>query len=402
MSFEVIMPNLGAASESSTLLKWLVKEGDPVKIGDPLFEVESDKAVMDVESAGQGTISRLLASPGDVIPAGQVIAWILQPGEEPSRESGKAEPSRIEMGSSKARVEPASLNQRIIITPVARRLARLEGVEVSTLQGSGPRGRIVQDDVRAAIEARRRIVDDPLVTQTSWLNAPLTTTRKIIAQRMANSSQTAARVTLTTEAGVEELISLRRRLQNAAGEEGEKISDDLLLAWIVGQALKEFPALNASLGDGEILYHEQINIGIAVDTDRGLLVPVLKNITGRSLLELSQEYHGLVSRTRAGKITPDDLVEGTFTITNLGMYGVDFFTPIINLPECAILGVGRIRKKPVERNDEIVLGMIISLSLSFDHRIVDGAPAAQFLQRITQLIETPETLLLYSTLGKSQ
>jgi pyruvate dehydrogenase E2 component (dihydrolipoamide acetyltransferase) len=410
MPFKVIMPNLGAASESSTLLKWLVQEGDPVKIGDPLFEAESDKAVIEVESAAQGKIAKLMATAGEVITAGQVIAWILEPGEIPLKTFEKEVPVRAEMSSTPAAAlapdKPAGLNQRIIITPVARRLARTEGVDISSLKGSGPRGRIVQEDVQTVIEARSRAKDNSMRVHASQepsrLHTPLSSTRKIVAQRMADSAKTAARVTLTCEASGDELVSLRSRLQNAAGAAGEKISYDLLLARITGQALQDYPILNTSWGEDEILYHEQVNIGIAVDTERGLLAPVLKNINGRTLLELAEDYHELVSKARAGKITPDDLSGGTFTITNLGMYGVDFFTPIINLPECAVLGIGRIRKQPVERNGQLALGQVISISLSFDHRIVDGAPAARFLQRITQLIEAPDLLFLYSTIGKSK
>ena len=280
---------------------------------------------------------------------------------------------------------PAGLPPRTGASPRARRAARQAEVDISRVQGTGPFGRVEQRDVDAYLEARSAVQPQP--------GAAATAIRRVIAQRMIRSAQSTAPVTLVTEVDATELVLLRQRLEPMiAGRTGYPLSYDLLLARIVGLALGEFPALNAHITDQGAELVESVNLGIAVDTPRGLLVPVLHDVSEKDLEALARELGGLMDRARRGSILPSEMEGGTFTITNLGGYGVDAFTPLINLPECAILGVGRIAAKPVVQQGQIAIRQMMTLSLTFDHRVVDGGPAARFLQRVSHLIQTAGSL----------
>lgn len=391
MPTEVIMPNLGMLNEGSTLVRWRVGVGERVVPGQVLFEAESEKALVEIEAASGGVILQLLASPGEIIPVGQVIALIDEPGEAtPETGSTSAfsqQPEQSYLGPSIGITSPA---ERIVITPVARKLARKAGIDISILIGSGPNGRIVEEDVQSELSKRNTrfteaVPNPPAVSPPGM--------RAVIARRMAESAHTTARVTLFSDISADALMDFRRNLNLELAHQGMQIPYVLLLVVLAARGLQEFPYMNSSMKEEGILYHPQINIGIAVDTDSGLVVPVLKDVPNRKLLDLLKDFQNLVEKARSGRAGKNDISGGTFTITNLGMYRVDTFTPIINLPECAILGLGRIRKQPVERNGEIVLGQIMTLSLSFDHRLVDGSPAARFLDRICELIEKPALAL---------
>jgi pyruvate dehydrogenase E2 component (dihydrolipoamide acetyltransferase) len=403
MATEVIMPKLGAVAEESILSKWLVQEGDTVTRGQPLFQAESDKATVDIEAMAAGTVAKLLAAPGDSIIAGQVIALLLAPGEQLPQEAPASTPAPAAAAASGLPSGVSRNGRRVIATPLAKVRARQAGVDITALRGTGPGGRIIEADVRAMLEehAAQTVPSPPApevrrpASAAPVQPASLTGVRGAIARRMSESSHTVARVTLTTEVDAGTLVALRQAFRaNAGGELSTAISYDLLMARFVGQALREHPYMNASLTEKGIVQHAQVNVGVAVDTERGLVAPVLKDVPERRLLELAADLKSLVTRALEGKSTPEDLRGGTFTVTNLGLFGIDAFTPIINLPETAILGIGRIKTQPVVRNDQIVVGQTMFLSLAFDHRIVDGAPAARFLQRIARLVETPTLLLL--------
>ncbi|HMD87590.1 MAG TPA: dihydrolipoamide acetyltransferase family protein [Anaerolineaceae bacterium] len=395
MPFEVIMPNLGAANENSTLLRWLVLPGDEVQRGQLLFEAESDKATVEIEAGESGRFMPLVRA-GDIAEVGQVIGILLRPGEEykgqevlknKTHSTFAADPARsIALPASNPETSTKSRSGRLVITPLARRLAAQEAVDITQIHGSGPRGRIVATDVQQVLQKRAERAPS-LGEKYSTSNL-----RGMIARRMVESAQTTAPVTLVTEGNAERLIALREKLEWHPGLPGEWVSYDLLIAWITGQALLNYPILNASWTVDGIVFHDRVNIGVAVDTESGLIVPVLKNVTQRPLIELGKELSGLIDRARAGRSFPEDLQAGTFTITNLGQFGIDAFTPVINLPECAILGIGRIRRSPIEREGVLTMGKVITLSLTFDHRIVDGAPAARFLQQLIQFVEMPEKL----------
>jgi pyruvate dehydrogenase E2 component (dihydrolipoamide acetyltransferase) len=276
-------------------------------------------------------------------------------------------------------------------SPVARRLADQTGVDLAVVSGSGPSGRIMRQDVEGALAPQPEPAPGVEVEAPSPGVQALTGLRGIIAERLSASWRERPHVTLTTEADATNLVSARQQL---TAELGQKIAYDALLVALVARALGEQPHVNVRLTEQGIEQLPQPNIGVAVDTERGLLVPVVRDAAAKSLVEVQQALAELVERALAGRSLPDDLSGGTFTITNLGMFGIDAFTPIINPPESAILGVGRIVNKPVGLERQVALRDMMTLSLSFDHRLIDGAPAARFLQRVKQLVERPFALVL--------
>jgi len=447
MVTEVVLPKLGQTMENGTIVEWVKQEGDPVRRGDLLFTVESDKATLEVEATTRGFLRRILVPAGETRPVMTVVALITRTADEELEgyevEGGQVEGSEVRRfeGQSPAleieTLKPAA--PRLFASPRARRLARERGLDLAEVTGSGPNGRIVERDVlaylasrpkatptavkaaaalgvdlaavsgsgvggrvmKADVEATAQAAPTP-VEEPAVETIPMAGLRRVIAERMAASAHTTARVTLVTEADATDLVEARERLKAAVTEEwGFAPGYNDLLGLIVARALRGFPYMNARLsadpltGEGEeaIERLSDINLGIAVDTERGLLVPVIRDADKKGLRAFGAEFRRLTERAQAGKSLPDDLSGGTFTITNLGMYEVDAFTPIINPPEAAILGVGRIQAKPVVWQGQVVARQMVTLSLAFDHRLVDGAPAARFLQRIKQLIENPYLLL---------
>jgi pyruvate dehydrogenase E2 component (dihydrolipoamide acetyltransferase) len=276
------------------------------------------------------------------------------------------------------------------ITPVARRLAEEQGLDWTAIQGSGPRGQVTREDVERVIAAISPPVAAPVTAAPELLEEiPIAGVRALIAERMAQSHRETAPVTLTAEADATALVQLRGQL----AEDGVEVSYNDLFLCLLARALREHPRLNASLEQDAVKVWKRIDIGLAVDAERGLLVPVVRNVDGKGLAQLSAETKSLGQRARAGRCTLEELRGSTFTLTNLGMFGIDAFTPIINLPECAILGVGRIKEQPAIVAGQVVARQMVWLSLTFDHRLVDGGPAARFLQRVTQLVERPHLLL---------
>lgn len=446
MAKEVFIPKLGQTVEEVKIIRWLAEDGVKVKQGQEILEVETDKAVFSVEALADGYLHRGPYDEGDEVPVLTVVGIIGEqdekfepapqaeaaPAAAPTSEqpatavrgngaseapqavdrifaSPRARKLAAEKGVDLTAVTPtgaggrriverdviAYLNQLPKATPVAQKLAQEAGIDLRTVTGTGPGGRITREDVERAIAAAAVPPPAPTLPEAEVLErVPLTGVRAIIAQRMGTSTQTTARVTMGIEADATEFVALRERLKVKVAEAwGFAPGYTDLLAKIVATALRQFPYMNARLTTDSIEYLAHINLGIAVDTDRGLLVPVIRDADRKGLRQLGEELRELVERARAGKALPDDLSGGTFTITNLGMYDIDFFTPIINLPEAAILGVGRIAPKAVPRDGEVVVREMWTLSLAFDHRITDGAPAARFLQYIKDLIEEPYLLL---------
>jgi len=464
MITEVILPKLGQTMEEGSVVEWVKKEGDPVKRGDLLFTVESDKAVLDVEATARGFLRKILVPEGRVVPVLTPVALITRDAEEDIASYGApVEPAAGFAGAGAGTGKPVAVAEapttalgpapaqpagRLFASPRARKTAREQDVDLTLVTGSGPKGRIVEQDVldyvatrpkatpvaaktaealgvdltevagsgpggritKADVEAAAQPsappAEAPVVAPVSIpafapaeraiRQVPIAGLRGIIAQRMAASDQATARVTLITEADAGSFVEAREQFKAAVTEEwGFTPGYNDLLAVIVARALREFPYMNARLSeDGSALEHlPYVNLGMAVDTERGLLVPVIRDADQKGLRDFGAEFRALVERARVGRSLPDDLSGGTFTITNLGMYDVDAFTPIINLPEAAILGAGRIQPKAVVREGEIVARQMWTLSLVFDHRLVDGAPAARFLQRIKQLVENPYLLL---------
>lgn len=428
---KIVMPKLGLTMTEGTLTRWLKAAGEPVKQGEILFEFESDKSVMEYEAPAEGTLAEILVSEGETVSCGTRLADFLTSKQVPA----KTQLDRPKISSSPIPESRSSKTSpgRIIATPAAKRVARELGVDLTTVAGRGPEGRIQQADVEAAAHsdrpeamaatrsgtpvAKRAAVDlgidwtelsgsgpggrvvkaDVLAAaqispETAVEVESLTVVRSIIARRMAESAFTAPHVTLFAEADATSLVEARIQF-NAELAGTVKISYNAWLIAITARALGEHPHLNACLVGDEIHRYREINIALAVDTDRGLLVPVIRQADRLGLLTIQQTGDSLIQRALSGKSLPDDLTGGSFTITNLGMFEIDGFTPIINQPQAAILGVGRIVPKPIVIDSNVVVRQMMTLSLSFDHRLVDGGPAARFLQRIKQLIERPFVLL---------
>jgi len=423
--------------EVGSLVEWFKEDGERVEKGEILFSVEGEKAIQDVEALESGVLRIPPDSPppGEEVPVGTLLGYILQPDEPAPFEKEAAPPARpaTEEGSS-----PRGRGRGPTISPRARRVAKELGVDWTTLQGSGRTGRIVERDVREAAEemekAREAIKVSPVARRVaeragvdlSELAArkqgqritrqdveeaigareevtasspptpgvrdvvPVVSLRRVIAHRMAESAHTTAPLTLTTEADATELVALREGLKAALGPQDKVVPtyDDLILK-LTGAALQEHPQLNAYWRDDEIILLSDINIGMAVDTEEGLLVPVIHDVPAKGVQQIAEEARSLVEKARARQLAPEDMEGGTFTVTNLGMYNIDAFTPIINLPESAILGVGRILRKPAVIDDQLVPRHLMALSLTFDHRVVDGGPAARFLDRIRAYVERP-------------
>ncbi|UYZ12259.1 2-oxo acid dehydrogenase subunit E2 [Brevibacillus sp. WF146] len=454
MATGVFMPKLSMTMETGTIIQWFKEPGDDVKEGDVLLEVMTDKINIEVESYATGKLLAVYYGPDEVVPVNQVIGYIGEAGEQvpdaPPPLGGQAEEDRLNRGGTwagsgqgkgrqavdageggaadhvaDAADDKSDGPEKVRATPVARRMAREHDIVLGEIAGSGPRGRVQKADVEASLTARAAepVIRSSVDTADSASGAPakrslsdgtpaspdpsdrrelrgttrvkLDGMRKVIARRMVASAFSAPHVTLTTEADMSEAVGLRASLLPLVEKRtGLRLSYTEIIVKAVAAALALHPQVNASLVDDHILCHEEINVGLAVAVSNGLLVPVVKQANRRSLAELTLECKRLSALAREGNLLPDDLRGGTFTVSNLGMYAVDAFTPIINQPESAILGVGRIVEKPVGVAGRIDLRPMMSLSLSFDHRVMDGAPAAAFLQEVKELLESPALMLV--------
>lgn len=438
MATAVVMPRFGNSVESSIIVSWKKRKGDQVTEGEALCEIETDKATMEVPSPASGTLLDLFFPEGSDVPVMTNIAAVGQPGEsvESLRPEGTAEPVETPVQSSTATSVPDApeipvslpANSEIFISPRARNLAARKGIEIAGIKGTGPGGRIIERDVQAALTAQPkltplakamvekggfvppaqggRITSKDLIAPAAPETAsapvpeddvtviPVKGTRKVIAARMLESLQTTAQLTLNAFADARALQDYRKKLKNspeALGLNGVTINDLVLFA--VSRALPRHPDLNALFTGDTINQYKSVHLGFAVDTPRGLIVPVIRNANTLSLKGIATESKRLASAVQEGTIKPDEMSGGTFTVTNLGSFGIDTFTPILNPPQVAILGVGGINLKPVEVGGEVKFIPHISLSLTINHQVVDGAPGARFLQTLSQNIAQIDVLL---------
>ncbi|MCY4072047.1 MAG: dihydrolipoamide acetyltransferase family protein [Chloroflexi bacterium] len=446
MAIEIVMPKLGWTMEEGVLDEWIKNDGEQVRAGDIIFVVESDKALQEIEAFDSGILRIPPDAPpvGSTVKIGELLAYLVQPGEAPPFELQTADEAPATATPAEPPATPASESQTVptqarrpsrdsgpAASPRAKRVAAELNIDWTSLRGSGKGGRIVERDIRAAAAtaqaddekdlritplARRVALDagldlDELATRFAGARitradveklaaerqavpedkrSAMTSVRRVTRDRMVESARTTAPVTLSSEVDATELLQLRRKLKADGADIVPTYTD--LLAKLVAKALREHPALNASIADDEIVLRGAINIAVAVDTERGLLAPVLRNADLLSLLELATASAELVDLARGGALKPEHLGDATFTISNLGMYDIDAFTPVISLPQAAVLGIGRIRPRQVVINVEAertAIRHMMTLSLTFDHRLVDGAPAARFLQRVKQYVETP-------------
>lgn len=396
------MPRLGWDMKVGSVAEWLKREGEHVEAGEPICMIAGDKATVELEAPESGILRLSPRSPGEgvEVPVGTLLAYVVSAGEElPASNVSASNPVVASPGVSAPSTLAAERTvgtRRVVASPRARRAAAEFGLDWRLLVGSGRGGRILERDVTGAGLQARAGADTP--QRASSVRLEFNGVRRLTAERLALSARTVAPVTLTTEADATTLVRLREQALAERQDDAERVPGYTpFMVRLAAIALGEQPALNASLTEDGILQHHEINIGIAVQTEAGLLAPVVHGADAMSVEAIARESRRLIEAARSATIRAEDLAGATFTITNLGMYDVDAFTPIINLPQCAILGLGRIVARPVvidENTDKIAVRRMLTLSLTFDHRLVDGAPAARFLQRIKHLVERP-TLWLF-------
>ncbi len=397
---EFKLPDLGEGVAEGEILKWMVKEGDAVKEDQPLVEVMTDKVNVQIPSQWDGTVRRLLVKEGDVVEVGREILVIEVADSGPGVEGPHAKPEP-QPAPEPAQTAPVQTMQesgaadRVLATPATRRLARELGVDISRLTGTGPNGRVTDDDVRAGPTPAAKVVETLPATGGGEERVPLRGVRKLIAERMSKSFHTVAQVTLVDEVDMTEVVLLREAFKGSAEKRGVKLTFLPLIIKAVLPALKEFPYLNSALdeGTGEIVLKKRYSLGIATDTPGGLLVPVVKDADRKDIFELSAEIERLSEKARSGELSLEEVQGSTFTMTNLGSIGGLFATPIVNYPEVAILGTHRISKRPVVRDGKIEARDMMYLSLSFDHRVMDGAYGARFMNRVIEILQDPKKIL---------
>jgi pyruvate dehydrogenase E2 component (dihydrolipoamide acetyltransferase) len=443
MPFEFRLPDIGEGIHEGEIVKWLVKEGDIVREDQPMVEVMTDKATVEIPAPRAGKILKLNAKEGETVKVGSVLVIIEELGEAkpesqktppsaPPRHGEGSSPFPLREGGQGVRSEATATTvaappppspatptaapaQRVLATPATRKLARELGVDISQIRGTGPGGRVTDEDVRRFAAARTAPQPPPtpspaptpppaapsfapgaVVTDRREERIPLRGIRKRIAEHMHQSKTTAAHFTYVDEVDMTELIQLREQMRPLAEQKGVKLTYLPFIVKASVAALKEMPILNASIDEakGEIVIKKYYNIGIATATDEGLIVPVIKDADRKSLVEIAMEIERLAKAAREGKVALSDLQGGTFTITSLGALGGLFATPIINYPEVAILGIHEIKKRPVVKDDQIVIRDIMYVSLSFDHRLVDGDVGARFCKKIISYLENPKLLFL--------
>ncbi|HHV08508.1 MAG TPA: 2-oxo acid dehydrogenase subunit E2 [Firmicutes bacterium] len=440
MAQEVLMPKLGLTMTEGTICAWLKPDGSYVNKGDPIFEVETDKITNKVEAMDEG-ILKIVLPEGSTAKVTQVVGYLLAEGEEiPAEAADVAAPATAtaapqeEVKAAAVPAEPKKEPVRVRATPAAKRRARESGIDLTQVTGTGPGGRIVEADVESYLEQQKELpatlpsegeISAPVkatptavklardlgidlaelsqerrLTKRDVLAAallaeegeeervPLAGMRKVIAQHMLESWTVAPHVTINMEVEMDRARAIRKEL-NADCTQEDRISYNDLIIKAAAQALTEYPALNGTIDAEEIIYHNYVHMGVAVALEDGLIVPVVRHADKKSLREVAREVKDLAQRARAERLSLDEVTGSTFTVTNLGMFGVDDFTPIINQPESAILGVGTIKERPVVVDGSIDIRLTMTLSLSFDHRLVDGSVAAEFLGRVRELLEKP-------------
>jgi pyruvate dehydrogenase E2 component (dihydrolipoyllysine-residue acetyltransferase) len=390
MAVDVSLPRLGQGMEAGTIVRWLKSEGDTVEKGEALYELDTDKVTQEVEADASGVLLKILAGEGEEIEVGKRIAVIGEQGEEVAAEEEPAPKAEKKAEAPKPeplpaeRIEepqqPARADGRIKASPLARRIARERSIDLASLRGTGPDGRIVAEDVEraAAAPAHAPAAAAPLEAEV----VPLTSLRKTIARRLTEAWQAPA-FQISMSADMTRAQELHARLR----ERGVSVTD--ILTKLAAIALLRHREVNAHFADDELRIFPNANIGLAVATERGLIVPVQRDVERKSLVQIAAERKEIVQRTREGKLSQEDLEGGTFTISNLGMYGVEIFTAVLNPPQAAILAVGAIEEKPVVDNGDLVARPLMAMTLTCDHRAVDGAKAAEFLRELKTLLEEP-------------
>ncbi len=395
------MPKLGETMGRGKIAKWLKKEGERVERGEPLLEIETDKTTLEVEARGHGILRKILAQEGEVVPITKTIAYIAEEGETlPEEATVKTPPAATEAQEveEKPKAEAAA---RARASPVARKIAEEKGVDLTRVRGTGPGGRITKDDVLRYLASAPAVPAAPTAVEAvtgaipEFQTVPMSSMRRVIARKMTDSKARIPHFYISTEVDMTEAAKMRESLIPAVeARAGVRLSITDLLIKAVATALEEFPQLNATYDGENIRLLRDVNIGIAVGLDEGLIVPVLRRANRMDLVQIASEASRLITKAREKRLREDEFVGGTFTISNLGAFNVDSFTAIINPPETAILAVGTIREKPAVVDGRIEIRKMMNVTLSADHRVVDGLIAARFLQKVKTLLEAPYGLLL--------
>lgn len=392
--FRVVMPRLDPGMQSGRIIEWLKKEGDHVEKDVPIVRIEGEKTTFEVNAPETGVVRKVLFESGMDVEVGQTIALVGDPNE-PLPIEAEAQVTAKPVAVQEATLSLVSRVPEPSASPVARKMAREAGIDIGTIKGSGPGGRIVREDVQKAVEQMKT---QPRTVAASGQEAryvPIARTikmagkRKATAERLSYGFHTTVPVTITMETRMEAVLEHRRDLQKRSDEE---ISITAYVVKATAKALEDHQIINSSLEGDELRIYGDINIAVAINTPDGLVAPAIPRTNMKSVPEISRGIRDLSELAMQNKLTVSDLTGGTFTVTNLGGYGVDLFAPVINPPQCAILGFGRTAEKPIIVERQVRAASITTLSLVFDHRIVDGVPAAQFLQRVKELLENPKML----------
>jgi pyruvate dehydrogenase E2 component (dihydrolipoamide acetyltransferase) len=426
------MPSLGHTMEKGKIIEWLKHEGDSIAKGEPLVVIETDKVITEVESPAEGVVLRIVVPSEEERPIGALLAVLGAQGEQvsevelqqmlgPVAVQAPATPAPVvapaPMAAPRADAAARDGGERLKISPIARKLADELGLDASTIQGTGPGGRITKDDVLRVAEAAKTAAPTaapvtpapaapaPASVATAPAPArgrlgvsstiPLRGMRGRVAERMFQSWNTIPRVTEVMQVDMSATVAFREAMLGQWEQQyGLRISLNDMITKAVAMALRRQPRLNATLVDQEVRLHDSVNMGIAVNLDEGLIVPIIFNADQKDLGQIAREGRDLAEKARAGRLQLDDISDGTFTITNLGTTGIELFTPIINPPQVAILGVGMVQRRPIVVGDALAIRPAVYLSLVFDHRAVDGVPAANFLQELKRLLEKPQDYAL--------
>jgi len=364
MPVEIVMPKLGQISEELTLLRWLKKKGEKVSKGEPLFEVLTDKANMEVEATTDGILTDIFVNEGETAPTLTVLGIIAKPEEISSEEM---------------------IRDRIKASPIAKKLAKECNIDLSQIKGTGPDGRIVKEDILKVIQNEETVSEEII---------PISGIRRVIAQRMVESKSSIPHFYIKTSINMTEAVNLKKALDAYLEKQGVTVSYSAMIIKALAIAFLEFPVLNALVKEDELHIVKDINIGIAVSLDDGVVVPVLHKVNEKTLIEIAKELEGIVRKAREGSLDAKAMDGGTFTLSNLGMYDVEEFTAIINPPQVAILAVGKIEERPIVKNSQVTAQWMMSVTLSCDHRAVDGVLVGKFLEKLKFILENPFILLL--------
>jgi pyruvate dehydrogenase E2 component (dihydrolipoamide acetyltransferase) len=431
MATKVIMPKLSPTMEEGQISRWLKKEGDKVSMGEPLAEIDTDKATMEMQALANGVLRKILIGEGQSAPLGQLIAIIAEPNEdiaslaseapaaapaakpEPKQEEKPAEqpapPPQAKAAAASAAPAPRPVDNgqpktdsgRMIVSPLAARMAAEAGIDLRSLQGSGPGGRIIKRDIEAAISQPKPqpsyprpvgVGQIPQIGASAYRDEPASEMRKVIARRLVTSIGPVPHFFLTTEIEMDRAAEMRRGIN--ALDPDLKISINDIIIKVAAAALVQHPQVNASFQEKFVRYYERADIGVAVAIEDGLITPVVRAADQKSLSQIAGEVRELAERARSRRLKPEEYTGATFSISNLGMFGIDEFTAVINPPEGAILAVGAMSPKPVVRDNEIVVRQIMRVTMSCDHRVIDGATGAKFLQTFKKILENPLYLVV--------